>query len=120
GSPLLSRPRPRNRVRLLLKNYPLRRPLRCAPAVLAPHLRLLAASALSRRLLPVLQGYAGALALLPDTLRERRRVQRLRRVSEAEVRAAFSRPEQFIRPLSAAMRARRSRSTGVGSPEGAR
>jgi GT2 family glycosyltransferase len=120
GSPLLFRLSTRNRVRLVLKDYPLPLLLRCAPAILASHARLIAASALSRRLRPVLQGYAEALALLPDTLRERRRVQRLRRVSEAELWTAFSRPEQFIRPLSAAMRARRSRSTEIGSPEGAR
>src|SRR5947209_578834 len=119
GSPLLFRLSTRNRVRLVLKNYPLPLLVRCAPAILASHARLIAASALSRRLRPVLQGYAEALTLLPDTLRERRRVQRLRRVSEAELRAAFSRPEQFIRPLSAVLRVRGTQSAGVGRPESA-
>jgi GT2 family glycosyltransferase len=106
GSPFVFRLSTRNRVRLVLKNYPLPCLIRNAPAILASHARLLGASAMARRLVPVLQGYAEALALLPDTLRERRRVQKLRRVPAAALQAALSRPEEFARPLGAALRAR--------------
>jgi GT2 family glycosyltransferase len=106
GSPFVFRLSTRNRVRLVLKNYPLPCLLRYAPAILASHARLLGASAMARRLTPVLQGYAEALALLPDTLRERRRVQKLRRVPVAALQTALSRTEEFARPLGAAVRAR--------------
>jgi GT2 family glycosyltransferase len=106
GSPFVFRLSTRNRVRLVLKNYPLPCLLRCAPAILASHARLLGASVIARRLTPVLQGYAEALALLPDTLRERRRVQGLRRVPVTVLRTALSPSQQFVRPLAAAVRAR--------------
>jgi GT2 family glycosyltransferase len=106
GSPFVFRLSTRNRVRLVLKNYPLPCLLRYAPAILASHVRLLGASVLARRLAPVLQGYLEALMLLPDTLRERRQVQSLCRVPVTVLRTAFSPPEQFVRPLAAAVRAR--------------
>jgi len=108
GSPLVFRLSTRNRVRLVLKNYPLPWLLGGAPAILVSHVRLLGASAIAGRLAPVLQGYAEALALLPDTLRERRRVQGLRRVAESALQAVLSRPEEFVRPLRSAVRARMS------------
>jgi GT2 family glycosyltransferase len=99
GSPLVFRLGTRNRVRLLLKNYPLSWLLRYAPAIAVSHLRLLGASAAVGRLGPVLRGFAEALIQLPDTLRERQRVQQLRSASEAVLRAALSPPEAFVRPL---------------------
>lgn len=106
GSPLVFRLGTRNRVRLVLKNYPLPWLLRFAPAILTSHARYLAASASVGRLCPVVQGYAGALAQLPDILRQRRRVQRLRRAPDAALRAALSPPAAFVRPLGAALRSR--------------
>ncbi len=106
GSPLVFRLGTRNRVRLVLKNYPLPWLLCFLPAILASHARLLVASATVGRLGPVLQGYGEAFRQLPDTLRERRRVQRLRRASDAALRAALSRPDAFVRPVGAALRAR--------------
>jgi GT2 family glycosyltransferase len=108
GSPLLFRLSTRNRVRLVLKNYPLPWLVRCAPGILAAHARLLARSAAAGRLVPVLKGYAGALLQLPDTLRQRQRVQRLRRVSDEALKSAFSQRGAFVRPISAALRAWRS------------
>jgi GT2 family glycosyltransferase len=106
GSLLVFRLGTRNRVRLLLKNYPLPWLIRYAPAILASHVRLIGASIAVGRLGPVLRGYTEALAQLPDTLRARHRVQRLRRATDAELVAALSPPQQFIRPLGTALRAR--------------
>jgi GT2 family glycosyltransferase len=106
GSPLVFRLGTRNRVRLLLKNYPVSWLLRYLPAILAAHARLLAASLLVGRLVPVLQGYLEAMRQLPDTLRERHRVQRLRRVPDGALRAALSPARAFVRPLGAAFRDR--------------
>lgn len=103
GSPLLFRLGTRNRVRLVLKNYPAAWLIRYAPAIVAAHARLIARSALKGRLIPVLQGYAGALVQLPDTVRERRRVQCLRRAPEADVRAAFAPRKEYARPIAAAL-----------------
>jgi GT2 family glycosyltransferase len=106
GSPLVFRLSTRNRIRLVLKNYPLPWLLRYAPSILASHARLVGASMAVGRLRPVLCGYAEALAQMPDTLRERRRVQHLRRASEADLAAALSPSNAFVRPLGMALRAR--------------
>jgi GT2 family glycosyltransferase len=108
GSPLLFRLGTRNRVRLVLKNYPAPWLIRYAPAILAAHARLIVRSALKGRLAPVLQGYGGALLQLPDTLRERCRVQGLRRAPEAAVRAALAQRKAYVRPFAAALRAWKS------------
>ncbi len=109
GSPLVFRLGTRNRVRLVLKNYPTSWLIRHAPAILASHARLVGASVTLGRLGPVLHGYREALLLLPDTLRERRRVQQLRRAPEAALREALSPPATFVRPVGAAIRARLAR-----------
>jgi GT2 family glycosyltransferase len=108
GSRLLFRLGTRNRVRLVLKNYPTAWLIRYAPAILAAHARLIVRSALKGRLAPVLQGYASALHQLPDTLCERRRVQGLRRAPEAAVRAALAQRKAYVRPVSAALKAWKS------------
>jgi GT2 family glycosyltransferase len=106
GSPLAFRLGTRNRVRLLLKNYPAPWLIRLAPAILQSHARLLAAAALDGRLLPVLRGYAEAVLLLRGTLRERQRVQRLRRAPEATLRAALAPQKAYRRSVTGALRAR--------------
>jgi GT2 family glycosyltransferase len=117
GSPLVFRLGTRNRVRLLLKNYPASWLLRYLPAILVTHARLLVASAMVGRLGPVLRGYGEALCQLPDTLRERRRVQSLRRASDAALRAALSPSHAFVRPLPVVVREklRRLRSSSAAS-----
>jgi GT2 family glycosyltransferase len=115
GSPLVFRLGTRNRVRLLLKNYPASWLIRYLPAIVAAHARLVVASAMVGRLGPVLRGYAEALTQLPDTLQQRVQVQRLRRASDAALRSALAPSRVFVRPVGAALRDRLRRPRSAGA-----
>jgi GT2 family glycosyltransferase len=115
GSPLVFRLGTRNRVRLLLKNYPTSWLLRYLPVIVAAHVRLLVASTMVGRIGPVLRGYGEALIQLPNTLRERGRVQRLRRASDTALRSALAPSRAFVRPVGAALRDRLRRPRSAGT-----
>ena len=74
----------RNTLALLVKDVPMRFILRNAHHILAHHVLGLAYSARAGLLVPHLRGFAGALRAAPGWLRERRQIQRTRRIARGE------------------------------------
>jgi GT2 family glycosyltransferase len=82
----------RNKLLLLLKNYPLSHLWRCVPGVLLYDLLSLANSLFAQRTLAGLGGRLSAAPLLARALRRRRQLRAARRASAAEVAAALAAP----------------------------
>lgn len=80
---------PRNRIALILKNFPLRRLVRHIPPLLLRQLRELALAVRDGRARTLLRAWAAATRALPRTLAKRRAIQRSRRVPDRALRAVI-------------------------------
>jgi GT2 family glycosyltransferase len=80
---------PRNRIALVLKNFPLRRLIRHLPVLLLRQLREFALAVRDGRGRTLLRAWSAAIRALPRTLAKRRAIQRSRRVSDRALRAVI-------------------------------